>query len=56
MFLIILAESNIDLELLIYKNFGTVPGLSNQKNFKSRFSETIIKELKILELGPCKHH
>ena len=31
MFLIILTESNIDLELLIYKNFGTVPGLIIRK-------------------------
>ena len=27
MFLMVLAESNIDLEILIYNHFGTVPGL-----------------------------
>ena len=37
MFLIILAESNIDLELLIYKNFGTVPGLIIRKILSQDF-------------------
>ena len=37
MFLIILAESNIDLELLIYKNFGTVPGLIIRKFLSQDF-------------------
>ena len=27
MFLIVLAESNVDIEVLIYNHFGTVPGL-----------------------------
>ena len=37
MFLIILAESNIDLELLIYNNFGTVPGLIIRKILSQGF-------------------
>jgi hypothetical protein len=37
MFLMILAESNIDLELLIYKNFGTVPGLIIRKILSQDF-------------------
>ena len=37
MFLIILAESNIDLELLIYNNFGTVPGLIIRKILSQDF-------------------
>jgi hypothetical protein len=31
MFLMVLAESNIDLEVLIYTRFGTVPGLMMRK-------------------------
>ena len=37
MFLIILAESNIDLELLVYKNFGAVPGLIIRKILNQDF-------------------
>ena len=37
MFLMILAESNIDLELLVYKNFGAVPGLIIRKILNQDF-------------------
>ena len=37
MFLMILGESNIDLELLIYKNFGTIPGLVIRKILSQDF-------------------
>ena len=44
MFLIILAESNVDFELLIYNNFGTFPGVIVRKilsqNFQNSNSKT----------------
>lgn len=43
MFLIILAESNVDFELLIYNNFGTFPGVIIRKILSQNFQNTNLK-------------
>ena len=38
MFLMVLAESNVDLEILIHKHFGTVPGLLMRRLLNQEYS------------------